>query len=222
MQKREKLYSIFLSLEDRLVKALSTLSNNFNSYIKSLERTRRKIESLFSQGDLSRREIEQIYGSLFLHVVIDFESFIENMFLGLLTNRFKIKKSKIVPRVRFQSDIIARDVVLGGKRYVNWLPYEETENRAKIFFRNGLPFKSLDNNEIENLKNIHCIRNALAHRSRYSMQKFEKQVVGSMPLTKREKSPGGFLKSHFRISPTQTRYENLVSEMSTIVAKLCR
>ena len=205
-----------------MAKALSTLANDFNSYIKSLERTRQKIESLFDQGDLSRREIEQIYGSLFLNAVIMFESFIENMFLGLITNRFKIKTSKIVPRVRFKSAVVARDFVLSGKRYVDWLPYDaETGKRSRIFFRNGMPFTILNSREKDNLRKIQCIRNALAHKSRYSRQQFEKHVIGSTPLTKRERSPGGFLKSQFRVSPMQTRYENLINEIWAIMVKLC-
>lgn len=213
---------ILLSLEDKLLKALSILANDFNSYIKALERTRQKSESLFNRGALSRREIEQFYGSLFMNAVIIFESFIENMFLGLLTNRFKIKTSKIVPRVRFKSEVVARDFVLSGKRYVDWLPYEEeTEKRSKIFFRNGMPFTILNSREKDNLRKIQCIRNALAHKSRYSIQQFEKHVIGSIPLTKRERSPGGFLKSQFRVSPMQTRYENLINELWAIVVKLC-
>jgi len=205
-----------------LVRALSTLANDFNSYIKSLERTRKKIESLFNQGDLSRREIEQIYGSLFLNAVIMFESLIEDMFLGLLTDKFKRKTSKIVPRAIFKSNIIVRDVVLSGKRYINWLPYEETEKRAKIFFRNGIPFTILKAAEKEILKKVHCMRNSLAHKSRYSLLQFERQVISSLPLIKREKTPLGFLRSQFRISPSQTRYENLINEIDSIARKLCK
>lgn len=205
-----------------MVRALSTLANDFNSYIKSLERTRKKIESLFNQGDLSRREIEQIYGSLFLNAVIMFESLIEDMFLGLLTDKFKRKTFKIVPRARFKSNIIARDVVLSGKRYINWLPYEETEKRAKIFFRNGIPFTILKAAEKEILKKVHYMRNSLAHKSRYSLLQFERQVISSLPLIKREKTPLGFLRSQFRISPSQTRYENLINEIDSIARKLCK
>lgn len=205
-----------------MVRALSTLANDFNSYIKSLERTRKKIESLFNQGDLSRREIEQIYGSLFLNAVIMFESLIEDMFLGLLTDKFKRKTSKIVPRAIFKSNIIVRDVVLSGKRYINWLPYEETEKRAKIFFRNGIPFTILKAAEKEILKKVHCMRNSLAHKSRYSLLQFERQVISSLPLIKREKTPLGFLRSQFRISPSQTRYENLINEIDSIARKLCK
>ena len=214
---------ILFGLEEKLGRALNILSNDFNSYLKSLDRTRRKVEVLFNQRDLSRKETEQIYGSLFLNVVIYFESFIENMFLGLLVGKFKYKASRITPRVKFKSDSVARDVVLGGKRYMNWLPYrEETEKRAKIFFRNGVPFTSLADTEREELKKIHCIRNALAHKSRYSLQQFEKEVIDSFLLTKREKSPGGFLRSQFRTSPNQTRYENLIDQIEIIVWNLCK
>jgi hypothetical protein len=188
-----------------------------------LEKTRRKIESLFSQGLLTRREVENVYGLLFLKAMVTFESFIENIFLGLLTGRIIPNSSKIVPRIRFKSPAIAREVVFNGQPYVDWFPYKEkTIERAYIFFRGGIPFTLIDEKEKQILFQICCIRNALAHRSRHSLLRFEKHVLGSLTLTKKERTVEGFLRSQFRTSPDQTRYEDLINGINSIFMKLCK
>lgn len=66
-----------------------------------------------------------------------------------------------------------------------------------------------------------CIRNALAHQSKYAKRKFREEVIGNMPLLPHEKTPTGFLRSAFRANPAQTRYEQLVIDLSTVTRKLC-
>ena len=81
------------------------------------------------------------------------------------------------------------------------------EQRARAFFRGGIPFTTLDKGYKKHLEILLYIRNAIAHRSSYAKGKFEQEVIGSLPLTPRERTPAGFLRSRFRITPVQTRYE---------------
>ena len=190
--------------------------------LRALDKSRQKIESLFDQGNLSRREVEQVYGNLFLNAVILLESFIENLFMGLLVGRIDPDSSKINPKVNFNSDRTARPIVYGGKKYVDWLPYSLTEERSQKFFRNGIPFTLLDKTDKDflNTKVIY-LRNTIAHKSNHSIRMFEKHVIYSLPLTPREGTPGGFLRSLFRMQPPQTRYEYFVNNIGVIVQKLC-
>jgi len=139
-----------------------------------------------------------------------------------MVGRIKHHSSLVVPRVSFNSDRIARKVTFGERSYLDWLPYQRyTVKRAEAFFRNGVPFTSLDKRDIKQLDILYTVRNAIAHKSSYSLSLFEEKVLGSIPLTQQERKPAGYLRSVFRITPSQTRYENLITEMVSTVKKLC-
>jgi len=204
--------------------ATSTLmcACNFIGHLRYLDPTRLKMETLLGKGIIVRRDIEQIYNGLYLDAVCSFERFIEVLFIGLLVGRFNHPSSHVIPRVTFKSDMVARDVVVGGNRYVDWLPYDRTEQRAKAFFRNGLPFTSFQSQDKQLIEQIFYIRNAIAHKSNYSKKIFERHVIGSISIDPRDRNPAGFLRTKFRISPVQTHYENLIVQMANIAIKLCQ
>ena len=196
-------------------------ASKFISHLRYIEPTRTKMETFMSKGIIVRRDIEQIYKGLYLEAFCSFERFIEDLFIGLLVGRLAHTSPQVIPRVTFKSDIIARDVVLGGKRYVDWLPYDHMAERARAFFRNGLPFTSLQSYDVQTIAQICYMRNALTHRSSYAKKIFERKVIGTIPIAPRERNPEGFLRSKFRIAPAQTRYESIIIEMANIATKLC-
>ncbi len=139
--------------------------------------------------------------------------------------RLKHCSSSVVPRVFFKSDQVAREVIFSDRNYVDWLPYRLTQKRANAFFRNGMPFTCLNKPEnkpdLKKLEKLLYIRNIIAHKSSYSRKKFEDKVIGSSPVPLLERTPAGYLRGIFRITPSQTRYENLINEMASIAKKLC-
>jgi hypothetical protein len=188
--------------------------------LSSLGQTRDKVEALYSQGLVAKRDVEHVYGSLFITAVASFEALLEELFLGLLSGRL-VGRATIRPRVSVSSDRVARNVVYGGRPYFDWLPYRNTTDRADIFFVGGRPFSILDDGDRSTIARMLCIRNALAHQSEFARRKFREEVIGSTPLLPPEKTPTGFLRSAFRVSPVQTRYEELTIELSTISRRLC-
>lgn len=192
------------------------------SHINYIEPTRTKMETLMYNGEIVRRDIEQIYKGLYLEAVCCFEHFLEDLFIGLLTGRFKHPSPSVVPRVTFKSSKVARDIVLGGHNYVDWLPYNHTKQRANAFFRNGLPFTLLEPRDKQIIEQICHIRNAIAHQSNHAKKQFDDKVIGDIPIPPRDRTPAAFLRSKFRIAPVQSRYENLIIEMAGIAIKLCR
>ena len=203
-----------------MAKPATSLANALVGHLKALEWTRSKMETLLARDVIVRRDIERVYEGLYLDAITSLENLIEGLFLGLLTGRI-VHSSSVVPRVTFRSDRVARDVVFGGRNYVDWFPYRYTEQRARAFFRSGIPFATLDKAHKTQLKNLLYIRNAIAHKSSYAKRTFEQEVIGSLLLTPRERTPAGFLRSRFRIAPVQTRYENLVADMVSIALELC-
>lgn len=203
----------------------SILADIFGNKLKSLEKTRSKIVALQSRGLISRYAVSHFYEGLFLNSHVLFEVFVEDLFIGLLLNEhgFKSRREDVVPRVEVNSFKIARELVIGPSRtYVDWLPYDRTLKLAKIFFRGGRPFSDLTKPMAEHLQKCHLIRNVIAHKSRSSYRQFNDEVIGSLPLPPRERTPAGYLSSNFRISPAQTRYENFVISLLSIARYLSR
>jgi hypothetical protein len=116
----------------------------------------------------------------------------------------------------------AMTVLLAGRKYIDWLPYDNTLREAEIFFHNTLPFGSLSGNEKQVIKSLHLTRNAIAHKSTHAIRVFDNEVIGSAAVTRVERTPSRFLQSNFRTAPRQNRYENFVYEMASIARKLTR
>ena len=202
----------------------SRLADALTIKYKSLEHTRSKTEYLYSHGVIALRDKRQFYEGLFLNTHVIFESFIEDLFFGLLVNGSKtLTPSKIIPRIEIGSHIIARELVNGPqKNYISWLPYENTIKLAKIFFRSGSPFTDLGSAEKDDLRKCHIIRNAIAHNSGYSRKKFESNVIGTAPVSRAERNPTSYLMGVYRISPEQTRYQLYAAKLRQIAVKLTR
>ena len=214
-----------------MAKSANILSNKLISHLANIEKTRKKSEELLRSGTLTNRDVNVIYSGLFLEAVVSFERFIEDLFTDLLSKRVNHPSKKVKPKTFFQSAIIARNVLLGERSYLDWLPYNKfTSRRAKRFFQNGLPFTGLDNLIDTNIhpsidkkvdtitENISIIRNALAHKSAHSLETFEKRILSLRhALHSREKNPIGYLRGLHSSHPTPTtRYEQIINDIKYI------
>ncbi|PZV25701.1 MAG: hypothetical protein DCF12_13395 [Snowella sp.] len=126
------------------------LLDKLKEKVRSKELVRSKMEGLLASQNIGETDILFIYDGLFLSLFTDFEKFLEDLFFGLIqgliyiegTNINSIRKVKISPQQQIEL------VILSGKDYLDWLPYNTTKKRAEIFFHNGYPFTRLDDNQI--------------------------------------------------------------------------
>lgn len=204
-----------------MTKKAKIIADDLIAHYASLEKTRLKIEKVFDDGNIGKRDVEKIYDGLFVNVVGSFENFLEELFLGLLSNKLSVSFS-LKTRVNFTSIQSARKVLLGNDKYLKWLPYDYTTNLADIYFLGKNPFNRLEASDKFNLSQIICIRNAVAHKSPYSIEKFEKNIISNTRLLRSEKNPSSFLRANFRTNPNQTRYENYVNLIAQIVVKISK
>ena len=198
----------------------TAIADDLTARLRGFERARSKMERLLLSGHVTRQEINLFYEGILLRTVTSFEGVIEELFVGLLTGGI-IPARAVRPRVTFRSPAVARDVILGGRSYVDWLPYRYTEDRADAFFRAGEPFSKLDNTDKRSLERILTIRHAVAHQSRAARNKFEAQVIAGASLLPSERTPAGYLRSVFRVSPPRTQYEDIASTCAILARKLC-
>jgi hypothetical protein len=203
----------------------SFLADRLAREFRLLERTRANIDTLVAGSLLTEDAADRMYEALFLSAHVAIEGFIEELFLGLLVSNRGVRSSRadIRPRIEVRSHRIARELITGaGRKYVDWLPYERTVDLAKLFFRGGRPFDDLSQTQKQLLSRGHTIRNAIAHRSRYSLSQFERQIIGSTPLPPKERQPAGYLRGHLRTSPAQTRFSNLIAQLLFVARDLAR
>jgi hypothetical protein len=196
------------------------LSDAYVSRLRRFDRARANVERLFRSGHVTRHDTALFYEGIFLRTVTTFEGLMEDLFVGLLAGSVRPSRN-VLPRVTFRPHAVARDVMLGGRAYVDWLPYHMTEKRAEAFFRGGLPFCNLESSDKRELERIILIRNAVAHQSRDARQKFETKVIGAAPMLTVERTPAGYLRSIFRTAPDQTRYEEIANTFAILARKLC-
>jgi hypothetical protein len=191
----------------------------FDRRLDRFERTASKLERALDKGTLTRRDLEALYEGLFIGAIVEFESFLELLFMGVVLRKTLYPGGKVTPRIDVRSQGVLEEVLLDGRRYVDWFPYALTETRAQSYLRGGRPFSLLSSSQKQSLERWLWIRNAVAHSGRHARQVFERKVIGTTPLPPRERTPAGFLRSEIRSGVT--RFEHTLDEMRGIAATLC-
>lgn len=179
------------------------------------------MEALFSSKQITLTDLETVYEALFLRAVTGFEAFIEELFISVLSTKVKYPKSRVKLRMEAKSNEALRDILLQGERYLDWLPFNQTEKRARLYLSNGRPFTDLNDGQKSQLKTITTIRNAIAHKSPFALEKFQKDVVGSLTLLPHEKMPAGFLRSQVGASSGTSRFQTYVGELGNFAKEIC-
>ncbi len=193
----------------------SELAEALGRRFRQLDVTRRRVEDLLYKSLLSRRATEHMYEGLFLNAYRSFEGFIEDLFVGLLVEGagYSSGRADIHPRLKVLSHQVAREVIIGPRgRYVDWLPYERTLGLATRYFRGGRPFTDLPQQLHQQLNRTVDLRNAIAHRSRQSQDRFQR-ILRSIRLPPQQRTVAGYLRDIYAQNPPQTRYEIMVAQL---------
>jgi hypothetical protein len=191
--------------------------NDLEKRLRGLGATRTKVELLHAKSLVSRRDVERLYEGLYISAMTSFEDFFEALFFEIMLKP-TMRGSSIVPRAEFRSAKVLRDFVLGGQRYVKWLPFKWTEERAAIYLRGGEPFQRVGMSDKQLMADWTVVRNAIAHTGREARRRFERNILAGVPLPPRERTPAGYLRSEPRAGTT--RFENITREMVIVAAKL--
>lgn len=201
-------------------KANRELTKTFERQLRVLDKTRGQIEKLYQNRLVNRQLVEQTYAGLFITAYTGFESFLEELFIGLLVDSRGYTQIGVKPRIIVKTHEIARELVFGGRNYADWLPYDQhTKKRAGMFFSGGRPFSDLDNSAILLLKQSSYVRNVIAHQSSHSITQFLKNVVQNQSLSPREKKPFGYLRA-LHAGPNQTKYEYHINTLLFVARQL--
>lgn len=197
------------------------LHESFELKTSSIESTRNKMEVLFSTGNIDTQDIEHLYAGLYMELFTEFESLLEHLFFGLYDGTYFSRAYSINRKSRISPSTEIQPIVYGGKAYVNWLPYKEhTLKRALLYFNSGEPFQQLKNPEVQRITDYHIIRNAIAHKSPNSLNKFN-NMISHLSLLPSEQTPTGYLRS-IPHGTGQTQFEIAIVELKLLTRKLCQ
>jgi hypothetical protein len=166
------------------------------------------------------RDLATVYESLFVRGVNGFEQYCEVLFMSIIDKKVTYPGRHVVPRIRDCATPVMRELLLQNKSYLDWLPYDRTEARAKMYLRAGRPFTVLTKDEKKRLKEVITIRHAIAHSSPHATKQF-RDVIKDKVLLPHEKTPSGYLRSQISATPIQRRIEAYITELGLMATKIC-
>jgi len=177
------------------------------------------MEALYLGARISLTDLHSVYEALFLRAITGFEVFLENQFVAILNGKAQYAKSRVSLRMKPSSTQALSDILLQNDKYLRWIPFKYTEDRAKIYLNGGRPFSEITDGDRSFVKRMTTIRHAIAHKGAHAKGEFKDKVIGSMALLAVEKRPAGFLRS--QVNARQTRFEVFVNELARIASNLC-
>lgn len=168
---------------------------------------------------LSSRDLNQVFAGAFTSFFAFLERSIEDLFIGVVTNRIVYPQPAIRPLVTFASSAVARKVIYAGRAYADWLPYDLTRKRARVFLAQGRPFVNMPPADVKVLDSLGTLRNAISHDSKYAMTRFRENYVDGRLLPPDQRRPPGYLRGMH--AADQTRLSFLFSEANAVMGRLC-
>jgi hypothetical protein len=179
----------------------------------------RRLEALRAGGKLSDRDVTRAYEGAFLGLYTDLERHLEQLFIGLVMDRYTVTGANVRPLIKIRSEVVVRQVVAAGQRYTDWLPYRHIDKRAPAFLAGGRPFDRIDRGDRQVLERMAWIRNAVAHRSSHAVKVFRSNLAEGKGLPPDQRTPAGYLRGQH--APGQTRIEYFMALSVNLVSKLC-
>lgn len=178
----------------------------------------RRVERSVGSGQLAKSDLKHAYAGAILAYADDVEAAMERLFVGLLVGSL-VCRPRAITRVDVHSPVVARELLLRERRFIDWLPFTVAEERAGVFFRGGEPFSRLSSQQKEPFERLRVVRNALAHRSDHALRQFERKLL-SRHVPAAQQNPAGWLRgSH---TGTQTRFENLLATVGRSMRDLSK
>lgn len=184
---------------------------------KSLTRYIAKMSKLQALRHITEKDLERAHRGAFIEFVNYYERSIERLFIGLLCGNAQIPGCSPRFKVSFSQ---AEAIVRGGKEYIDWMPYDHTMKRSRLYFDGGYPFVDLSDTEKDVLRKMTYIRNALAHESGTALNKFQKACIGQRALTQRQRHPEVWLMGMH--AGAQTRFSYYTGIPAMALQSLCR
>lgn len=138
--------------------------------------------------------MEMVTEMAFLRAFSAWEAFLEESFIlylwGKAPPRGRAPKRYAYPPTRRVAEQI---VVTEGRDYADWSNFHNVIDRAERFFENGKPYSDALKSQQSKLQDIQTIRNAIAHSSAHSWERFQRLVRRELATYPPNLTIGGLL-----------------------------
>ncbi|QYJ68794.1 hypothetical protein [Flavobacterium litorale] len=199
------------------------LSQRLKKEYDSIFASRKRIEkaNVTNNVYIADKDLNLFYDGMFLKSVTLFESFVEEFFIGLLYDKYKLTTRKKIQKQIFKDRKLVLNYLLNGKPFLDLLPLYKLERNTKVFYKNDNPFSNIPPASKDILNHIFIIRNAIAHSSVSSDTKFKRFIEdnhNTLPINQR--TPSKFLQS--LRTANQTMFETYVIELNFLAQTMTR
>lgn len=158
----------------------------------------------------------------FLRVFLAWESFLEEAFILFMLGRAPASGQAPARFVNPPNRPIARDLVAEGRPFPKWTA-DEVRRRASRFFRGGRPFETALKASQQTLQDLNTIRNAVAHDSEDSWEKFKTLVRRELKTLPLGLTVGKYLDSaRPGVTPPSTFMEHYLTTIVIVAEKIVR
>jgi len=200
------------------------LADKLTREARGLELYVLRVEALARDRRVPKADAERAYAAGFILFYTSVERTLEQLFIGLLTAKLTVTQRGVKPVVAAPNAPTALRLVLGGRNYVDWLPFDRhTKRRAEALLLDGKPFNDLGKADRKFLARLSILRNALAHRSGHALKQFEREFILNTPLPgglpPSQHKPVGYLRGQH--AANQSRFAYQLAEAATIMRRLC-
>jgi hypothetical protein len=184
---------------------LSACYNDFVREINRLERFDNQNQVNFTNGYLTKIQLNLLVESIFFTGFRSYESFIREIFVLYCMEKPPRSNSKVVSYLKPKSFLHSEQLLKSSMSFLDWNNPDTIIERAETYLANGHPVKLPYTTNRVVLKEYKLIRNQIAHDSLESFENYKKVVRryyhGTLPLT--TPSPGEFL-----VLPSRTNHSN--------------
>ena len=177
--------------------------NNFEVQVKESFNLIKAINN--SKSGLKKQYKLTIVELAYLKIYLAWEQFLEETLLGYMMGGQSAKGYKVSSYVFPKNYSHALDIINQGRDYSIWTP-DVVIRKANQFFKRH-PYVRILNPLIRYLNEMKCVRNAIAHSSKTSREKFKTLVRSRIGYASYKVTPGHFLaKSPSVAAPTFFEY----------------
>jgi len=191
-----------------LAYVLKTLNREIDEAIKLVAKVNLLHQQKKGKLYISKLHYEMIIELAFLRGFLAWETFLEESFILYLMGKKSpsgyVPKRFVIPKNRKH----AEEFTSAEARYADWTAIDVVIKRADRYFTSGEPYASALKNRTSRFNDIKTLRNAIAHSSKYTREKFKVLVRRQLTYYPAGLTPGGFLVKGLLTVTTRTFLED--------------
>jgi hypothetical protein len=202
-----------------LAKGLDAEVNRALALAQAGEAARARLLGTTSSGELSLFRLRLMYEMAYLHIFVNWESFLEESFVRYLCGyRSGTGRATLVSGAYARDIASARGLLLRGRRFLLWHGPKTVTDRSMRYFRLGNHETVIDSN-FARMEWFAAIRHYIAHKHADARQAFDDACLNLAGRRFPGSRPGAFLRADLVVSGVKTRW---LAVIGTELASLAR